>query len=696
MKILIILPSKEFYTKVYSGAVSILTHSHLRYSRYKKYTKVCGISIKDPLDQNIYIPIKKSGIFSNRRYIKSIASNININNYNIVEIHNRPEYFIFLKKKFPNTKFILFFHNDPTNLDGARTSLQREFLAKNCDKIIFLSKWINERFLMNTSIHDNSNFNIFYPGIEVIKKFPIKKENIVLFVGKLNRAKGYDLYIEAIDVFIKKFSDWKSISVGMESRNRIHGGTNTKELGQISNSKVLKLYAKASIAVANSSRDEPLGRLPIEASSRGCVPIVTKSGGLTETLDHNSIIIEKDNPKEITKKLIMLASNVKNLRKRQLNIFNNFKYNLKTQTSVLDNIRFQLIQEKINYNHLKVIHITNQNERFNGRLQYNTGKRISSGLIKLGHNVLTISDRDIQSQNKSIFDFDGSKFLNKKIVATHKNFMADLIIMGHADDIDIDTIITLKKINNVKICQWFLDPLIPNGPDYYKNYKRISKLEHHIDATFLTTSPDCLNPKIQKAYFIPNPVDESFETLEVYNNKTSKDLFFAMSHGVHRGVLKKNKFDERELFLNKLIKKSNNINFDFYGIKNVQPIWGSEFLNKISNCSMALNLSRGQTLKYYSSDRITQLMGNGLLTFIDKKTKLNEIIKSNEAVFYNNINDLIKKILFFKNNPKKRIEIAKNGRKASLRRFNSKVVANYIIVKTMNIKFKKKFNWQTS
>ena len=89
-------------------------------------------------------------------------------------------------------------------------------------------------------------------------------------------------------------------------------------------------------------------------------------------------------------------------------------------------------------------------------------------------------------------------------------------------------------------------------------------------------------------------------------------------------------------------------------------------------------------------------MGNGLLTFIDKKTKLNEIIKSNEAVFYNDINDLIKKINYYKNNPSKRIEIAKNGKKASLERFNSKVVGDYMIKKTMKYKFTKKFSWQKS
>jgi hypothetical protein len=359
----------------------------------------------------------------------------------------------------------------------------------------------------------------------------------------------------------------------------------------------------------------------------------------------------------------------------------------------MDNIRNSL-SKKINSNVLKIIHITNFNDRFDGRLHFNSGKKISSGLIKLGHNVLNISDRDILHKSKSLFDLDGSKNLNSKIIANHINFRADLIILGHADSVSHKTINLLKKINNAKVCQWFLDPLIYNGPDYFKNLKRVSKLANFIDATFITSSPDRIIPRLPNTYFIPNPVDESFETLHVYKHNTSKDLFFAMSHGVHRGILKKNKFDDREIFLKKLIHKSKNIVFDFYGFNNIQPIWGNDFLEKISDCSMALNLSRGPALKYYSSDRISQLMGNGLLTFIDKQTKLNEIIKSDEAVFYTSINDLVNKINFYKKNSKERIKIASNGKKASLERFSSKVVANYMIAKTMNLNFKKKFNWQ--
>ena len=36
---------------------------------------------------------------------------------------------------------------------------------------------------------------------------------------------------------------------------------------------------------------------------------------------------------------------------------------------------------------------------------------------------------------------------------------------------------------------------------------------------------------------------------------------------------------------------------------------------------MGLNLSRGEAIKYYSSDRITQIVGNGLVCLIDEKTE---------------------------------------------------------------------------
>ena len=166
-----------------------------------------------------------------------------------------------------------------------------------------------------------------------------------------------------------------------------------------------------------------------------------------------------------------------------------------------------------------------------------------------------------------------------------------------------------------------------------------------------------------------------------------------MSHGVHRGKLKKGKYDKREKIINKLLKNTPKIKYDLYGLQNVQPIWANKFKKAISNSKMGLNLSQGKSTKYYSSDRITQLIGNGLLTFIDKKTKLNKFFSNNEVIFYNSVNDLSKKIIKYSQNDKLRIKIAKKGRNKYLKYFNSKIVADYIINKTFKINNKKNYFW---
>ena len=164
-----------------------------------------------------------------------------------------------------------------------------------------------------------------------------------------------------------------------------------------------------------------------------------------------------------------------------------------------------------------------------------------------------------------------------------------------------------------------------------------------------------------------------------------------MSHGVHRGILKKGKFDVRENFIKKLISKTPTVKYDIYGMDNKQPIWADNYLKTISQSKMALNLSQGEPIKYYSSDRISQMVGNGLLTFVDRKTKLNDLFTESELVFYNNIDELAEKINFLNKDDSKRKKIARAGRLKYFKYFNSTIIADYIIKKTLGFKTKNFF-----
>ena len=49
---------------------------------------------------------------------------------------------------------------------------------------------------------------------------------------------------------------------------------------------------------------------------------------------------------------------------------------------------------------------------------------------------------------------------------------------------------------------------------------------------------------------------------------------------------------------------------------------------------MGLNLSKEKPIKYYSSDRFAQIIGNGLFCLIDEKTKYRDFLNKNEMVTY--------------------------------------------------------------
>ena len=702
MKISVLLPYKENFSNNYAGAVSLFVRDTIKNSRFYKSTYIFGsMNEGKPFLKN-YVNIKLKNSFyqsNSKNYISKFVIEESKINSDIIEIHNRPNYVKFLKN-FKDKKILLYFHNDPLSMNGSKSTQDRIFLLNNIDKILFNSEWSQKRFFIGIENEKllKQKTSICYQSTSKCSINFSKKKKLISFIGKLNSAKGYDLFGDAILRILDKHDDWKSIVIGDEPREKIKfNHKNLKVYGYTKNEKVLDLLKDVSISVICSRWEEPFGRTSLEAASRGSAVIISNRGGLPET-SKSAIKLKSLTSKSIQFEIEKLIKYPKILLKKQKENFNNFTFTHKYIASIIDNVRDQFNFSILPYYKkkkiLKIMHITNFNDRFNGRLHYNTGRRLNNGFIRNGHNVLTLSDRDTLHTQKSINDLSGKKSLQRKIIETHENFKPDLIVLGHADRVNPNTLRSIRSLNSkVKIIQWFLDPLSRYGPDHLSNSKRILDKVEYIDQTFLTTDPKSLSFKIPNSHFIPNPSDQSFEILENYKKDCVYDVFFAMSHGVHRGTLKSGKADDREIFINKLIKKNDSLKFDVYGMNNVQPIWGDDFIKKISNSYMGINLSRGKPIKYYSSDRIAQLIGNGLLTFIDEKTYLSDFFSNKEIIFYQNLDDLTYKLNKYKIDKKEGKRIAKKGRDKYLKYFNSDIVSEYLISKTFDIKSKNDVIW---
>ena len=200
MKISILLPYKENFSPDYPGAVSLFVYETSNISKFKKFITVFGSTqYKKKFKLNYKnIPLNNNILGSNsKNYINQFIQIEKKRKSNLIEIHNRPIYLKLLNSKLNKRNYSIFFHNDPLSMEGSKTVEEREFLIKNCYRIIFNSNWSKKRFLegLDNKIINSEKLLVFFQSakknkIEIIKN----KKKWITFVGKLNRAKGFDIF----------------------------------------------------------------------------------------------------------------------------------------------------------------------------------------------------------------------------------------------------------------------------------------------------------------------------------------------------------------------------------------------------------------------------------------------------------------------------------------------------------------------
>ena len=697
----IILPLKESYLQKSSGAVSIFVNEYLKNSKLSDDTIIFTNKLKGKYLTNNVCEIEGNDtFFSNLNYIKKICKTNFFTNLEHIEIHNRPLYAEYIKKNFPNVKISLFLHNTFFEKNSIRNKNRKNFLLNNCDSVIFVSNFLKKQFFNNLNFNDRNNAHIIYNSVSKAKTFNFNKEKIIVFAGKLNKSKGFNIFIKVITKILDKFPNWKGYIIGNEKREKYkYNHKNLFVRNWISNKELLNIYNKSSISVVNPRWDEPFGRTALESSSRGCAVVTSKVGGLPETFKNN-LVLKKNNENELFKILSHLITKPKYLLKIQKENFKNQVIDSQIEAQKIDYLKKEKIKNIKNLNgQLKIIHIGVFGEKQNYRT-YNLSlaNKISNGFIKNNHHVINIDYRSRFEKTKFAFNnFFINTDLDDDIYKIVENYKPDMVLLGHNNILNRDTVFKIKKKFNTKIVLWYEDHVTKNDPNAKKNLELIEKNHDLIDQYFITTHKKYIKSKINKSKinFLPMPVDESVEKFSFFKEKNkSKDLFFGISHGVNRGILKKGHYDNRIKFINNLIKNNTNLKFNFLGFNNHQPKWNEDLFEEMKVSNFALNLSRGGPYKYTSSNRIATYIGNGMPTFVDKKLKFSDFFNKNELLFYKDEKDIIKQISNLLKNPEKIYKIGKNGKKKYFRLFNNIIVSDYIISKTFKIKGKFSYIWE--
>jgi hypothetical protein len=335
---------------------------------------------------------------------------------------------------------------------------------------------------------------------------------------------------------------------------------------------------------------------------------------------------------------------------------------------------------------MRVLHIAYDQIRRYGKTRVSWARKLTNGLIKNDHFVQVFSDRDVAAFEAPFGWRDlGVGKSNQRLLETVKAFDPDLVIAGHCDMIKNST---LKKIRELKpqvsIVHCNNDPLfVP------ENVERVKHRAEVVDAVFVSTGRKELSRFDDcgvRLYHMPNPVDPAVEVLDnSVRSDLSIDLLFCSNSADYTDRLKLVEAIREQV--------SGEMNFKTYGSFGEPPVWGRDYDRALAETRMGLNLNRQEGDYWYSSARMAQLAGNGILLFTHSGSRFDELLPSESAVYFNDQTDLLAKIREFHRDDEKRRVWAGNARAFFHAEINNTLYAQYILEASLEIPFSHDYVW---
>lgn len=322
-----------------------------------------------------------------------------------------------------------------------------------------------------------------------------------------------------------------------------------------------------------------------------------------------------------------------------------------------------------------------------GKARVSTEHKLYNGLVRNHHNTLHFSDRDVASFLAPFGWRDlGKGKANRQLLEVVDNYQPEMILLGHCDIIYNETIDELRKlVPGVRIAYRNVDPLfVPH------NVEAINRRKSSVDTIFVTTAGDGLDQfRGDRAtlHYMPNPTDLAVEYL---NNAEREDLdydiFFCGNSNEHT---------ERKKTVIALKEALNqtDVVFKTFGYFNEPNVWGRDYDAVLACSKMGLNLNRQEGDFLYTSARLAQLMGNGIVPVVNRASHMQELIPEDCALYFDDEEELLKKVHMLKSDDAQRRSIASSGQAFYRKHFSCERVAQYIVERTLEVPYSYDYIW---
>jgi len=233
-------------------------------------------------------------------------------------------------------------------------------------------------------------------------------------------------------------------------------------------------------------------------------------------------------------------------------------------------------------------------------------------------------------------------------------------------------------VPGIRIGQWNVDPLFE--PD---NIRRLRSKFDAVDATFVSTAGAPLAALREgggrAVSFMPNPVDFSIERgRNDLRDDLDYDLLYACGHPSRPLRRICGRDWGMEDFMRMLLARLPAVRPLLGGLLGQPKLTGGTYQDALERVALGLNISRRSDHYLYSSDRIAQLAGNGIVVLIERATGYGDLFSDDEMGFFDSIDGLTELIARLAASPAPRRRMAAAGRERYHALFNERAVARHL------------------
>ena len=324
---------------------------------------------------------------------------------------------------------------------------------------------------------------------------------------------------------------------------------------------------------------------------------------------------------------------------------------------------------------MRILHVCNDNEQKWAGRYYAIDRKLSHGLIRLGHFVYTFSYRHTARYLSPLRSKHGGVAkMNRKLLETLDNLRPELLLLGHSELVDAATLELVKqRYPAIKIAMWYVDTMAQDKPQYVRQVAGVEQKMPYLDGFFATAAGSHLEVlqglnRNCAVSFIPNMVDPSIESGRAFEADCQYDLCYIASSTL-----------ERESMIERIRQHYPQLNYCFRGVAGQPLVDGYEFIELLSNTAIGLNYSRYNSDYLSSSDRMAQLIGNGLATLSPTTPGMERLYTADEVCYFSDDDDLLEKIGWLQENPERRRQIAKAGWQRTHQMYSSHRIGQFML-----------------